>query len=364
MGLVVDLYISLYNKSQNRQYSVKIIYIIFPIHSSKKDIEMATSLTKLTLLSGCIATALTLTACGSDATSNAVSQLQNGTIASPLKVDIPNVGQKLIFGTGTPTVNTGTPTVNFAETVADKKYYARFAYCNQTCDDIRIGEMNFTMKNTSGDLSVSDVTVDKRGKITFDKDEAPLYTELSTGKVGLASSNLTLVDKNTNSYRLQLTPANSTDDKLPNADIRIYFNDNGVHVAGADDHYLFVAQQLANQPIGWGLNVAKSAVAGIWNAVQTDENLTVTKKSTSDIRTNEITRGASPFIANDGKTSYNGYYKNLGAGYVFGYTDDGAVLKSDAENYDGIDGVMLTAPDNQFGIGYDAQDDKSFLLFR
>ena len=287
--------------------------------------------------------------------------MQNGTVAGPLKVNIPNVGQKLIFGTGT-----GTPTVNFAETVADKKYYARFAYCNQTCRDIRIGEMNFTMKNTSGNLSVSDVTVDKRGKINFDVNDVPNYTALSTGKVGLTSSNLTLVDKNTNSYRLQLTPANSTDDKLPNAHIRIYFNDNGVHVAGADDHYLFVAQQLANQPSGWGgkQDVAKSAVAGIWNAVQTDENLTVTKKSTSDIRTNEITRGASPFIANNDGETHNGYYKNLGAGYVFGYTDDGAVLKSDAENYDGIDGVMLTAPDNQFGIGYDAHDDKSFLLFR
>ncbi|WP_410472685.1 hypothetical protein ACGTJS_02240 [Faucicola mancuniensis] len=198
---------------------------------------MATSLTKLTLLSGCIATALTLTACGSDATSNAISQLQNGTVASPLKVSIPNVGQELIFGTGT-----GTPTVNFAETVANKKYYARFAHCNQTCDDIRIGEMNFTMKNTSGNLSMSDVTVDKRGKINFDKDKVAHYTALSTGKVGLTSSNLTLVDKNTNSYRLQLTPANSTDDKLPDTNIRIYFNDNGVHVAGADDHYLFVAQ--------------------------------------------------------------------------------------------------------------------------
>lgn len=284
--------------------------------------------------------------------------MQNGTIASPLKVNIPNVGQKLIFGTGT-------PTVNFAETVADKKYYARFAYCNQTCRDIRIGEMNFTMKNTSGNLSVSDVTVDKRGKINFDVNDVPNYTTLSTGKVGLTSSNLTLVDKNTNSYRLQLTPANSTDDKLPDANIRIYFNDNGVHVAGADDHYLFVAQQLANQPSGWGgkQDVTKSAVAGKWNAVQTDENLTVTKKSTSDIHTDEITQGASPFIANDGKT-HNGYYKNLGAGYVFGYTNDNAVLKSDAANYDGIYGMMLTAPDNQFGIGYDAHDKKSFLLFK
>lgn len=320
------------------------------------------SLTFLTLI---------LSACGggsdnNSSTSNnnsnsnptAPSPSNNNQALSKLQINNPSVGQMLVFGNGT-------LTPDFSSQVANKKYYARYAYCYDTlCSDIRIGQMNFTLSKVGTELKVGNLNVDKLGKITMDNQDVPHYTALATGPVSLANSNLTLRDAKTNHYNLKLTTASTVEDKLGKVDIEIYFSNDGMHIAGADDDYLFVAQQLNAEPNDWKNDVSKSAVLGNWKAYETDDNLKVLTKSNITVQINDILQGASPMYVSGTKGNYNGYYKNLGSGYVLGYTENNQPLQINGNNYNGIDGLIINSPDNQFGIGYDARDKQSFLLFR
>lgn len=275
---------------------------------------------------------------------------------SKLQLTNPQLGEVLNFG------NLGTAK---ADSLVNKKYYARYAYCNNgNCGDIRLGQLNFSTKQNGNALTIENLIVDKVGKINFDTQKVPHYQALTGGAVNLANASLTLVDTKTNRYNLKMTPLMRTEDKLPNVDIQVYFTADGMHLAGADDDYLFVAQQMNNAPNGWTNDASKASVAGTWQAFETDDSLRILTKSTINADTSEVIQGASRLTVKGTKGSFNGYYANLGAGYVVGYTDNNQPLSSNGMNYDGIDGMMLTAPDGQFGIGYDDHDKQSFLLFR
>ena len=317
-----------------------------------ENMEKIFSLTLLTLA---------LSACGGGSDNNSnVSTIdtsnptptQNQAL-SKLQVNDPSLGQRLTFGSNTNS--------NLQDLVANKKYFARYAYCEQTC---KIGEMNFVIQRDGTNLKIDSINVDKLGEIYVDNQDIPRYKALQTGSVSAISS-ITLEDSSTNRYNLKLKPVYSVEDKIPsNVDVDIYFNNDGMHIAGADEDYLFAAQQMNNAPTGWKNDATKVSVAGNWRAFETDDNLKVLNKSSIAVQTNEILQGASSLFVNGTKGNYNGYYKNLGSGYVLGYTDDNQPLRNDGYNYDGISGLIITAPDNQFAIGYDGEDDQSFLLFR
>lgn len=314
-------------------------------------------------------TSILLTACGggSDGGSNhAVSPKpinQTNPTTTKLQINNPTIGQKLIFGNGSSVQ---------ADKVAGKKYYARYAYCDTLCSQgVNVGEMNFTIEKDGDNFKVSqNVNVDKFGKISFIQNGQggiePRYQELSKGSVGLSTSNLTLVDKTTNRYKLTLRPAMSVESKLPQSiDIDVYFDNTGVHLAGADEDYLFVAEQMATAPKGWGQTVNKNHVAGSWKSYEIkDESLTVSATATLNLQSNNIIQDASPLQVNGTKGSFHGYYTNRGSAFAFGFTDDNRPLKSDGSNYDDVDGLLLLAPNGNSGIGYDIYADKTILIFK
>ncbi|GGL91227.1 hypothetical protein GCM10010099_04240 [Streptomyces cinereus] len=312
------------------------------------------------------AVSLLLTACGggsdsgSSSSTNSNTTINNPTL-SKLQVNSPEIGQILQLGSTTST--------DINSSIVDKKYYGKYAYCYDIeCNELRVGELNFVIKQDGSNLKLADINVDMLGKIYFDNQEVPHYQKLSTGGVGLANSSLTLKDTVTKRYNLKLAPANSTEDKLPTVDIQVYFNNDGMHMAGAEHDHLFVAQQMQSAPIGWGQLVDKQPVLGTWKYYETDVNLRVTDKSSVEFLNDEILKigniSPSSLLVSDMHGKWNGYYANIGAGYLLGSTDDGNKLKKDGSNYDGIGAMMITAPDNQFAIGYDGLSDSSFLLFR
>lgn len=312
-----------------------------------------------------------LTACGGGSDSGATKSTPTPTTPSiqnsitKLQINNPSIGQKLVFGNG----------ALKADNIAGKKYYARYAYCPTHCSvGVNVGEMNFSLEKDGDNFKVSQnsVSVDKFGNIRFFENgqggvEAS-YQPLPTGKAGLATSSLTVVDKATNRYKLTLTPAFSTEIKLPQrVEIDVYFDDSGIHLAGADDDYIFVAQQMATTPKGWAsnANADKNSLAGRWRAYEiADKQLTVSATATLNTQTNNIIQDASPLQVNGPKGNLHGYYASRGSAFLFGYTDNNQPLRTDGDNYDNIHGLTLLAPDGQFGVSYDTYDDKSILIFR
>lgn len=315
-----------------------------------------------------------LTACGGGSDSGATKSTPTPTTPSiqtpttKLQINNPSIGQKLVFGNG----------ALKADNIAGKKYYARYAYCPTHCSvGVNVGEMNFSLEKDGDNFKVSQnsVSVDKFGNIRFFENgqggvEAS-YQPLPTGKAGLATSNLTVVDKATNRYKLTLKPAFSTETKLPQrVEIDVYFDDSGIHLAGADDDYIFVAQQMATTPKGWAsnANADKNSLAGRWRAYEPDYHFKINRKINITLNTNQGVEGTSNFVVNHQGQIFNGYYKAMSSGFVVGYASDNKPLNNSLSNYRGVNGFTILAPNGQYALGYDFDINQLYkqasLLFR
>lgn len=244
----------------------------------------------------------------------------------------------------------------------NKTYYARFAFCaNANCTQISNGVMHFKIVDNAQQLNIQDLHIDASGVSTQLSDYTINYqpTNSNGEQIELSDNQLTALDSDRRIYQLKLTPITTT--SLPDVNIDLLISNDGNTIVSADDDYLFVAQQRSQAPNNWTAPVSKSGLGGGWKSILVDNEDMVKATAQVTVDTGEIGYGAAKFnMVQNGKQHW-GVYKNSGYGYAFGYTD--GEVNSNFSNYNGIHGVMITSPDNSFGVGYDASEDGgAFLL--
>lgn len=237
----------------------------------------------------------------------------------------------------------------------NKTYYARYAYClpNTDCSQVRNGVMHFETTVEGGNVSIKNLTVDAVGKSTSDTNKIPQFTAESSGTVSLASSSVTERDANNRLFSLKATPANSTENKVPNIAISVLITKDGKSMIGADSDYIFVAQQMASAPANWTAQATKEQVKGNWTATTVADNLKIKSKGMLSVKNTSSEVGG--FTLTIGEKSFDGQYKNTGYGYAFGYNGRSGFL--------GVSGAIMLSPDGKFGVGYDGSENGgAFLL--
>ncbi len=283
-----------------------------------------------------------------------------------LKINNPQVGQTLTLGSNQ-------STANLIDTVNDKKYFARFAYCGvlgsyETCSSTRLGQLSFKLVKDGDKLLIKDFNIDKLVRIKAVGDSRPELTPMEGGSVGLAEATITPNKNYKNQYQLKILPASSVESRIPNIDIAVQFNDNGKNLISFDPGFLIIAQQMDSQPSNWTQDLTKNGIVGNWIAYEPDYFLQVKNKSNISIQNNTGAEGTSSFVVNGQQGVFNGYYKEMSSGYVIGYTSDNKTLNQNLSNYEGINGFTVLAPTGQYALEYDFDNDHPYkqasILFR
>lgn len=320
-----------------------------------------------------------LTACGGGSDSGATKSTPTPTapsIQTPtttntevnLKINHPDVGQTLLF-------QSNQPSSDLVQSLSNKKYFARFTYCNtsgyyETCTSTRFGQLSFTLVKDGDKFLLKDLNVDKLVRVQAYGTNRPEIITMPTGLVGIAEATLTpLPNSNSkNQYQLTIIPASSVETKLPTIKVAVNINDNGTNLVSFDPSFMMIAQQMDTPPANWSQDSNKNSLAGQWTAYEPDYHFKINRKINITLNTNQGVEGTSNFVVNHQGQIFNGYYKAMSSGFVVGYASDNKPLNNSLSNYRGVNGFTILAPNGQYALGYDFDINQPYkqvsLLFR
>lgn len=360
-------------------------------------------------------TSLCLVGCGGENEQNQTNTSQATTTQPPKKttpvIEVKPLPTKLMISNNNNTLNFGGNGVVNHDNINGKTYYARYGYCYIGCSNVRLGNMHFTLNKQGNNLAINNLVIDKLDEIQINTWGNNIIKPMNTGALSLRTSLLQPVFNytfnsekiKTNKYELNLIPAFSTENRLFDTDLtdRVLFSPDGKHLIGLDNGFIFIAQQLDTAPKNWTSDIDNTKISSNWKYFMLKDN--VDSDDDIDDSLNNLMgylnglkddnpKNNHNLMINDGKVhiiskdranleaqiskhnlypmnfanQQQGYYKNFGVGYLYGFTDDKQhlTITQDKPYQFNMNGIILTAPDESFAMSYNDNNRDNIMLLK